>query len=401
MPKHPESSKKTTVFITEDKSIVSMKAKMQPLSKNEKIMLNKIYNESILRLERAITLLNQLENYLSAKDDKNSVKDIKQLLIDENADPTILHALKMIKRHFYIDIQNNTIDGMLRNIDALRNNILKTLKGLEGQLDITLEILQNEPTQQDIKQFKNKTYALYRKDNTWQLSYYENKIKKNDIPIDSIDSNINDIGNVSQAQLNAFLLTRMVMLYHAKHVHSQTNKVYISNISLKQQYDKNNRTIGYVHALSMGSNFYYGAIHLDYRLLETNPYEAMNTLLHEASHRYGWVNDRGYYHDVKQTKDGTTRPFPNEVQSNTSRAMNNADSYAYFVCDMTGSGSLYTKENTPAWCNEESYRNKHKALPQENTWKSQLLKFSLFAVGAAAILGGAYCYSKSTRGRGN
>jgi hypothetical protein len=307
MPRNPETSKKTAVSLTSDNSVVSLKSKTQPLTRDEMITLNKIYNEAIVRLTRTIDLLDSLEEYLSSKEDKNNKRNIKQLLINEKVHSE-LHTLKMIKRHFYIEITDNSINNILCHIERLRDTVLKTLRGLEGQLDVSL-----------------------------------------------------------------------------------LNIVYISDISLKRQNNKQNDDLGYVHRDDNGVR--YGAIHIDYRLLKNKKYLAMQTLVHEAFHRYGWVTDKGYYYGTKNIKNtNKTRPYPDEVKQNTALALNNAESHEYFVCEMTNERCLYTAKNLPVWRNQEKYKNKNKLLPKEHdsvdkyNSKSQLLRYSLFGVVGVATI---------------
>lgn len=400
MPKNPEESKKTRVSLTTDNSVISLKSKSQPLTNHEMITLNKIYNESVVRLARTLELINNLEHYLSTKDNKVNRINIKQLLIEANADPDILHTLKMIKRHFYIEITHISINHVLGYIDRLRNNVLKTLRGLEGQLDITLQICQGKPTDSFIENnFKDKTYVLIYQDGSVKLDYYENKVKKNEVVIDEVDLQIKNMTwDAATTDISRHCILESVMLYHAKHVHSTPDKVYISNISLKRQHNAKNIEKGYVHHDDFDNNARYGAIHLDYRLLQNCSYTALIVLIHESFHRYAWVNDKGYYLGTKAVKNNSKpRPYPNELQKKPSSALDNADSYAFFVCDMTDPGSVYTNNNTPAWCNQEQYKRKHKPLPEGYRPRSHFLnKFSMFAISigtAALVAGGTYYFT--------
>ncbi|AWN73125.1 hypothetical protein LEAN103870_04965 [Legionella anisa] len=415
MPKNPKNSKKIPEHITQDNMVVSLKSKDSKLTVQEKQTLNQIYNESTLRLERTLDLLTQLENYLNSYDSqtKNQVQNIKQLMIDNNAPAEILHTLKMLKRHFYIPItHDNTINNVLNSTAAIKNNLLKTYKGLKGQLNLSLEIVDHVPTPEEVENFEDKTYVLVKSNNQWSLLYYENKGNPTEINIDNVNPAINNMATVDGAKLNYHLLMRDIMLYHAKNVESQPNKVYISN--LKQSYinNPNNRTLGYVNGNGptdgdgnlLFVNEYFGAIHIDYRLLTTNPSRALGTLIHESMHRYGFVNDRGYYHGRKDVKNSTEqrrypedfRDLPKQTHSDrlriTSRATNNADSYAYFVLDTTGSQTLYDKDNLPDWYDI----SKENGLPVENSSLSPLIKYSLIAGGVFLIgVGATMLYRKS------
>ncbi len=383
MPKHPETSKKQPVFITEDNSVVSLKAPDQPLRAEEKVVLNNIYNESILRLKRTVRLLNELESFLAAQpqDIKRQAGNIKQYLIDQNADPDVLHALKMLKRHFYVNISNNSINNILVRLQPVRNNTLKVYKGLQGQLDISIEAFQNDPSPIEIKNLKPKAYVLVLKQGQWELSYYENGVQKRQINVDEVNPNISQITTVNQFKTNSNILMRSFMLYHANQGKALGNKVYISHISKRKQNDPQNREIGYVWSQQSMASEYFGAIHIDYRLLAADPFKAMGTLIHEASHRYAWVNDRGYYHQTKNVKGGGTRPYPNEVNAETLRATNNADSYSYFVLDMTGAeGFVLDNDNVPDWFHTEKF----KPLPQESS-NSGFAKYALFGASIAAL----------------
>lgn len=391
--------KKARVFVTSDNSVISLKSRSQPLTNHEMITLNKIYNETIMRLARTIELMDNLERYLSSKDGKDNLINIKQLIINENVDPDLLHTLKMIKRHFYIDVTHNSINNILSEINLLRDNILKTLKGLEGQLDFSLQILDGEPTADYINQnFKDKTYALIYRQGTFSLAYYEDKIKKLNICIDDVYTQLRSVTSYSDMCALESQILEKIMLYHAKHMRSKTNSVYISNIPLKDQQE--NKLVGYVES-DANDVIFYGAIHIDYRLLNNQPSLALETLIHESFHRYAWVHDEAYYTGVKKMKNNNQlRPYPHKLQRDTYKAMDNADSYAYYVCDMTGGASLYTNNNTPAWSNQAKYTSMQKPLPGVPcTKKSPLSKLSIFglSLGAAALFGGtAYYFSRKT-----
>lgn len=394
MPKNPEQTSKKASYFTDDDNIVSLKAQSQPLTAREKVALNQIYNESVLRLKRSVRLLNELELYLAAQpqDVRQRAMNVKQFLADDYIDADVFNTLKMLKRHFYVDITNNSIDAILAKLTLVKNNVLKTYKGLKGQLDIAIEAGEGEPSLVAIQHFQAKTYVFIHSNDAWQLAYYENGVKKNTINVDDIHPGIKNIPSVDLMKANKTMLMRYLMSYHARQSKSARNKVYISNIAIKKQNDPQNRTIGYVYSHQGASSEYFGAIHLDYRLLSRDPFKALSTLIHESAHRYAWVNDRGYYHHRKTRKDGSTRPYPNKVQANTLKAMNNADSYAYFVKDITGPDGLFDRANLPAWYQEE----KCKPLPNEFNW-SALTKWSIFSASVTALAGGAYYLSTRRR----
>lgn len=407
MPKNPEKSQKTKVSLTSDHQVVSLKAKTQPLTPHEIKTLNSIYNESILRLKRTVDLLNQLEHYLNSREDKETPTNVKQLLIDDNVDPELLHALKMVKRHFYLEISNpvHTINETVHFINRIKNNLHKTLKGLEGQLDITLEISYkghgDEPDESFIQQnAKDKTYVLVADNSaaplTWSLFYYQDKILQKKIDASEVFPGIATLQSVTEANGSKGNLMKFLMAYHALHMPSKTNAVYISNMSLKRQMDTSSPVIGYVHR-DESLTMFKGAIHLDYRLLKSNPDLAMKTLIHEAAHRYAWVNDRGYYHSTKALKKepSKTRPFPAQTEQNPLFALDNADSYSYFVSDVSGGdGLLGSRANLPQWCTQPQYANAHKPLPEGAVSESNLLKYGMFGAGVAAALTviGGVCY---------
>ncbi|VVC74966.1 hypothetical protein AQUSIP_02400 [Aquicella siphonis] len=382
------SDKKSASPVTQSGQILSLKLKTQPHSREEIVMLNKVYNEAIFRLERAVTLVDQLCSYLSQKQavERRQRGNIKQLLIDEGADQEILNALKMLKRHFYINITNNSIDNILAMIFPIRNNLLKVFKGFLGELELNLEIFPREPGNAEIANFSGKTYVLSKTVNGWDVSYYEDRIRKKIIDIREIDANINQIPDVDLANINKSIIMRAIMLYHANQSDSKkTDKVFISNISRKKQQNPQNRVIGYVHYERKGIGWEnYGPIYLDYRLLQASPLMAMLTLIHEAAHRYAWVMDRGYYHGEKALKNGQgSRPYPDDVGADRMKATNNADSYAYFVCDLTGMNQFYLSGKLPAWAESK----KLQPVPEEKKSPSLLQAFSLFALGAVAIGG--------------
>lgn len=408
MPKNLEASEKIRVPLTSDHHVISLKSKTQPLTNYEMVTLNNIYNEAILRLERTVELMDNLEEYLSLKDDKSSIKNIKQLLIDENADPTLLHTLKMIKRHFYISITDITINELIFFMSLLKIAILKTWKGLEGHLalDLMLHISDGEPNDSIIQSFKDKTYVLMRNVNNtgWKFVYYENKVKKNEVALDEKFSSdkmmMAFLPGINSASLDEIkresqFLMHHLTLYHAtkQEVHDK-NKAYISHISRKRQNNAKNTDLGYVNRDDNGTH--YGAIHLDYRLLKKNPYLAMSTLIHEASHRYAEMKDNGYYHGTKKIKNNKkNRRYPVALPkewNSTMLASENAASYEYFVCDMTGEGRLYTKKNSPAWCHQERY--KKISLPESYGSTNQLLKLSIFAA-TLIVTGGVYYVTQS------
>jgi len=391
---------KTLTPITSNGNILAVKHKTQPITDAERHTLNTIYNESVIRMERTLQLLEKLDICLSSRsiDEQYKVKNIKQMLIDEEVDPDVLHALKMVKRHFYINITNNTIANVIQGVRILHDNLLKTCKGLMGQMDVRLQVLPHNPSAAEISKLYDKTYVLVP-DNSggWELSYYEDRVKKKTIPINDVDAQINNIPSVELATVNASLIIRKIMLYHAKNMQSKNDNVYISNISVKKQNDVNNLAIGYVHYVRKGVAWEnYGPIYLDYRLLQNKPFLALITLMHEASHRYGWVQDRGYYHQEKLLKNGKgSRPYPEDLGKSPPKALNNADSYAYFVADVTGMNGLYDKQNSPAWLDPK----KIQPLPAQKSPGSALKKFSLFALGAVAV--GGICYLVSRRGFSN
>ncbi|KTD40403.1 hypothetical protein [Legionella parisiensis] len=409
MPKDPKKSKKKPEYITQDRTVVSLKSRDGTLTKQEKETLNQIYNESVIRLERTLYLLTQLQDYLNSYDQgiKNQRNiNIKQMLIDDEAPAEVLHALKMLKRHFYISITGgNSIGTILDNIESIKNNLLKTYKGLNRQLNISLEIMDHKPLRHEIGAFAEKTYALVRANDQWSLFYYENKDNNPvELNINGVIPQINTQSTVNGAKLNYHLLLRGLMLYHAKNVESQPNKVYISNIRRSLINNPNNTVVGYVFGHEIKNDNgevvcvrdYFGAIHIDYRMLTDNPSKALGTLLHESSHRYGFVNDRGYYHGRKAIKNSTEeRPYPEDFRALprttpsecckvTSRAINNADTYSFFVLDNTDSHELYDRNNLPDWYDTD----KEITLPVEKkSYTSSLIKYSLFAAGCF-LLGG-------------
>ncbi|WP_454784322.1 hypothetical protein [Legionella sp. WA2024007413] len=414
MPKNHKNSKKKPEYIAQDQTIVSLKSKDELLTKQEKEALNQIYNESVMRLERTLYLLTQLQDYLNncdqgIKHQKNI--NIKQMFIDDNAPPKVLHALRMLKRHFYVPITGgHSINNILDNIESIKNNLLKTYKGLNRQLNISLEIMDHKPLQHEIAALEEKTYVLVRANNQWYLFYFENT-KDNPVEhnIDELIPQINTQSTVEGAKLNYHLLLRDLMLYHAKNVESKPNKVYISNIRKSLLNNPKNTVVGYVFGHEVKSDLgevlfvrdYFGPIHIDYRMLTNHPAKALATLLHESSHRYGFVNDRGYYHGRKPVKNSTEeRPYPDdfrllprttqaECSRVTARAINNADTYSFFVLDNTDSHELYDRDNLPDWYDTK----KEITLPEEKKpffSKSSLIKFSIFAVGTLFLGGVAY-----------
>lgn len=327
MPKNTHTSKKTAVAITEDKSVISLKAQDQPLTEIEKTVLASIYQDVVSRLDEAVRRLSQLEEYYAHKQNPT-------LFFHAAMEKKALYTLKMIKRHFYIHPEHYDTKDLLHYIRQIKNHVFKTQRGLEGQLDISLSILDKAPNSEDLLH-QNKAYILVQTNNSWILSYYEGGLKRNDIPIYQVDPNIQHL-TAREAQINYVLILRMIMLYHAHHVFSQKDPVYISDISRKKQQNPNNEDLGYVYYQLLDSKLYYGALHMDYRLLENDPMEAMRTLAHEAFHRYAFVHDRGYYHDTKASKDGLrTRSFSRALEKSTPKAMNNADSYAFFISELT------------------------------------------------------------------
>src|SRR5262249_28307811 len=159
-------------------------------------------------------------------EDKENPMNVKKLL--ENADPELFHTLKMIKRHFYLEINHpvQTINEIISFIHRLKNNILLTLKGLDGQLEIALEIHSSEPNNDLVNQFKDKTYVLVADPTavmtTWSLSYYEDKVWKKNISIVEVDPGITQLNSISEAIQYKTKLLRMVMIYHANHMSSKT-----------------------------------------------------------------------------------------------------------------------------------------------------------------------------------
>lgn len=371
MPKDIFNPKYIAEPITADKKVISLKLKTQPLAKEEKNKLNEIYTDAVACLEKTVHSIQQLELFLSEYDETDKAKkgNLRDFF-DPKVHEDLSHTLKMVKRHFYINISHNSINEFLSALQEIKNNVLKTSKGLAGKLNISVKKLNNEPTAEEISQFDDKTYTLVIKNGERSFAYYENKIKKFDIPLADIDPNL---ATMPTSKLNTLFLLRKVIHFHATTFENDTtDQVFISNISKKNQDMPNNTEVGYVFRKQLGPwHEFFGPIHIDYRLLKQNPAEAFNTLLHEASHRYAWVDDHGYYSKIKTKalKNGGSRPYPATIQNDFSKAVDNADTYAYFVLDVTKSNELYKKNNL---------------------FSQQIKKFSLFALSAAVVGGGLY-----------
>ncbi len=383
-PKSQNVSKKIAVAITRDEQIISQKANNQPLSENEMIALNRLHNEALIRIKFTVNSLNTIMIYLEKnfQGDRNEMLNLKQFFIEKKAPDYIQTTLKMIKRHFYININHLSIGAFLKHLKKIETVLWRMCCGLNGELDIKLKILNAEPMLDEVAAFEPKTYVIYIHNQQWKLSYYENNVKIKDIALEELNINISrNMTSAYHVSQHEFFILNMLMTYHAKNLTTVRNKVYIRNISRKKQNDKENRKVGYVYRDNQG---YYGPIYIDYRLLLKNPMQALQTLIHEGAHRYGFVSDEGYYHQIK-TKNGKQRLFPESIAGSLGQAMNNADTYAFFVIDSTavqGKTQSYflTTKLLPAWSAQEEYQRLIRPLPHANK-KVALLKSSFFVIG--------------------
>lgn len=341
MPKNSiESTKRSTIIgLVPDshKQLIAKKAKDQPLTEAEYQSLLHIHNEAVNRLKRTIELITQLNQYVliyrqSHPNDDDNVIDFKDLLSKDNSvSDEIRHSLKMMKRHFCVDIRAVTPSRLFSALSALLSIITETYYGLSAK----------------------------------------------------------------------------------------DEDVSISNISRKKQQE--NKARGYVWNKT-------GNIYLDFRLLTSNPLQAMVSLLHEAFHRYGKVNDHGkngYYHyqkAIKQTEEDikNRRIYYRYVSklTNTDDAMNNADTIAHFCADLTGFW-LHDINKLPAWWDttiarqhsNQTLDNKSATINTELLQRQELRianciekphnvsKFGLFAVATVIVAGvivGAVLTKKSS-----
>lgn len=90
-------------------------------------------------------------------------------------------------------------------------------------------------------------------------------------------------------------------------------------------------------------------IYLNYNLIDS---ETMSrTLIHEVGHLYAKLHDREYYHGKKTVKHTSlVRPYPEQFFSYSNKkqqslSLDNADSFAYFIYDLTGT-SQYRSVST-------------------------------------------------------
>lgn len=150
---------------------------------------------------------------------------------------------------------------------------------------------------------------------------------------------------------------------------AQTGPVYINHISRKRQNNPQNTTSGYVYSRN-GKKF--GDIYIDFRALTKDPIWALICLIHEASHRYGQVNDQGkegYYHQRKMIKQNWYEFFSNTAyyrkassNLNTEKATDNADSFAHFCVDLTDFW-IHDKNQLPTWWNLDISRKQQGVIP--------------------------------------
>jgi len=363
MPKNSNNSTKIQVLITEQGHVISKKAIDQPLTNIEKEQLNAVYHQTLANLACSIQSLTHLETALTllipeAKEEedefRNRIQNVKQLLVNKNADPNIINTLKMLKRHFYIDFTNHFITYILEQINFIQDNLLLIHKGLLGNLDFSFKLSIQELNHNEYEQYVGDTYVLIRKEGQYSISYYEDNKKIKDIPLSALSTSIQQKIAALKPDENAitlekfmksFTMVRELSLYHAKNAELKFGKVYISNLSHKKQ---NKKVSGYV-SKKLSCQF-TGDIYFDYRLLQRDKRRAMRTLIHEASHRFVLTADHGYYHSTQPLKHSPqlVRPILTELHSDkikkdkTMLATNNADSHSYFVCDLTGT-HFYTK----------------------------------------------------------
>lgn len=401
MTKNVYKHKKKATSITPDGRIVSLNSLTSPLTPEQKEKLQEYVAHATARLSVSLSMLENLHSSIQNLLIENGEKlvNIKEIFTNS---PENFHTLKMLKRHFYVNITSNSLKNVHQNLSVVIDKLRQTYQGLQGKMDFEVDSDDGfMPNQYRSNRYKGPTYFFGLHQGKWRVSYFDGSVKKMDIDPNDIGQDLLKINSVKQFRNNRLYYMKILKTYHSKRMDITAKNVYISDLPKSMKNDNKNKAVGFVYgtALNISSSECYGAIHLDYRLM-CNPNLMVKTLIHEAGHRFAGVSDVGYYHDKKAVKNSNCqRPYPrfpeHAYNQMTNAALANADTYAFFTHDLI----LADKSALNQRLQEKYLIEKNKDFPEQIQTKiSSPSPYSFFKVGAgiavgALVAGGiAYAY---------
>jgi len=363
-------------WVTQDKHVLA--SAEQPLDEAQIKALNRIYNEALGRCTRVISLLDTLESYLKSLNtlQNNSQVDIKQLIIDKGANPEIQETLKMIKRHFRAPIRNMSLQDVQYVLQEARKNLQKICDGLRNESVHISDI-------PSVMKASNSTlgYVNMERDENGKLKIAEGA----EIHIDYRLLNLPTIKGMH------------TFIHESAHRYAGVDdEAYY--FSKKLTKSKANEPINKIKTRN------YAVKDLGYQIYLRNKLPNQQTLSRfrniyiftkeTPSHLY-YINDKGitielncdqqklnsFFKEVpaydqsqpvkNQISDNDFLILANQITSNAghqrdltiTEALNNADSYAYFVCDLTESKlnkqARHKSTQLPSWWDMETVRPLH------------------------------------------